>query len=208
MKKLLLLPLVFLAFNACAEVFYGPTTINSEHYYKGLTIHGPADLKNVKADNITINGPADIKDIEAQEMDINGPLQFENIKVKGLLKVNGPINASSNANINGIRVNGPVKITNATISGKSEVSGPVTFQDTNLDELIVNGGVKIKLKDSSVNNIIINKSVKDEAQKLHLKGIVTVKGNIKFESGKGIIIIDNATSSSIKGKIEGAVIQK
>jgi hypothetical protein len=205
MNKLFFLIILF-AQSSFADTFYGPTSIEANEY-KELTIYGPAILKEIQVMNLTVNGPANIKDLQAYNIKVNGPLEFKYLTVKNELKLNGPLEGRYTS-IKKLAANGPIKLEDFTIEEEALCAGPVSLTNGTLSDLSVDGGEKFVLKDVTLNSLTINKDGKFKVQKLYLKGSVTVNGNISFESGKGVIIIEKPNATSIVGNIEGAVVEK
>ena len=150
------------------------------------TYMGPTSLEEKVLKDADFMGPTQLKDVTAESLSVMGSLTGKNIICKML------------------DVMGPVEVMHLKVEGEASIMGPLTANQSKFENLSIVAD-EIILEDVEVNNISI-KQEKTKKQVLQLKGSTLVKGNITFESGKGIIEQDPGVK--IQGKIKGAIVEK
>ncbi len=186
--------------------------------------NGPTNLTQTKTDNITIRGPATLKQVNTDSLTVYGPLQFTELEVKNDATIYGGVTHSQKGSFgnlfikglfqandiscNSLKVFGFMDVDNMTVKQGTEIKGALKAKNSTFQDITA-AGDKIMLEDSQVNNISMNleKERIDNAQTIYLKGNTTVNGDIKFDSGKGVVVSEGS-SVSIKGKIQGGTLQK
>jgi len=154
---------------------------------------------------------------------VMGPFEFHALKVESSTEITGPTTKSENGtagslNIIGpstaeniickkFEVVGPVEETKLTVSGETDIAGSLKAEESTFEDLTLLTN-ESSLKDVKVKNISIKKNDKDKEKKqiLRLQGSTFIKGNIIFESGKGIVEL--GPDVKIQGTIKGATVEE
>jgi cytoskeletal protein CcmA (bactofilin family) len=200
-----------------------------------IAIYGPAKLHEVRAEALNLTGTLEFTDLEVAKdtkiigpvtgkkgkfdsLEVHGPLKFESIEVSGNAEINGPVHGR-NGKFSKLTVNGPIKAThisceafhaigpvkveNLSVKGDTVVVGSLETKDSRLSKLIVTAD-KTVLESTTVEDIWIkDNQAKDQTVVLKLKS--TVKGDITFESGNGIVLLGKG--AQIVGNVKGGKIE-
>ena len=154
--------------------FKGLTSIKDK-VLTDLKSDGPTIIENVTIEgNTIINGPATIEKATFQDLTVNGPIEAKNIL------------------FNAANLNGPVKFDLATANKNVKINGPFLASNSHFYDLEINCS-EMTLDKSTVVNLVItdNNDLKNQKQMLYLKNNSFIKGKIKFQSGKGVVILMN-----------------
>lgn len=154
--------------------FKGLTNIQDK-VLADLKSDGPTMIQNVTIEGKTIiNGPATIEKATFQDLTINGPFEATNILFES-------------ANLNG-----PVKLNLATAKKNIIANGPFIAKNSHFYDLKVNCS-EMTLDKSTLVNLTVtdNNDLKNQKQMLYLKNNSFIKGKIKFDSGKGVVLLMN-----------------
>ena len=99
-----------------------------------------------------------------------------------------------------LSVNGPLTAKGLEVSKFTKTFGNTKIENGKLDDLTVNAE-SAELTDTTVHTIYFPKNPTKKAQRLTLKGNSKVKGDIIFDNGNGVVIVD---SSDVKvGDVKG-----
>ncbi len=192
---------ILIASIAQAVNYYGPTDLSRSNL-DDVSVYGPANFNLVKAASVTVAGPTQFKNLEVSgNADFTGPVTDSENGRFGQLQVTGPLEATQ-IQTGKLIVTGPLKVKLLNVQGDTEVIGPLDAQQSHFNNLTINSE-KINLDKVVVDGNILVKN-NEKQQTLYLKNS-SVRGNINFESGKGIVIVKN---SEIKGQIKGATVEK
>ncbi|TAK75385.1 MAG: hypothetical protein EPO11_05565 [Gammaproteobacteria bacterium] len=203
MKTLWMILLSLLSVSAAyAGDYFGSTHLVGSDIEQA-TIYGPAELEHVKADTLNVNGPLKFKDLEVtNETGIVGPVKDSEKGKLNDVKVMGPFEAKD-VICHNLSVVGPATVTSLLAKGNTEIMGPLKADKSHFQKLTVTAD-ETELKNSEVGDILI-KTTSNKEQTLYLDKTI-VKGNITFESGRGVII--EKGKAEIKGKVTGGTIKK
>ena len=170
-------------------------------------------------DTLTINGSAKLKLVKAKSLEINGPLQFHNLDVAGKAKIDGNVNGDKGKfgqmDVTGsvdvdhvicedLSVIGPVKASYLIVKNHADIDGTLEARHCELESLSIKAD-KIALEEVSLGSILIRKDQNNQV--LILEGSTVVKGDIIFESGDGVVQIQNP-EVQINGTVKGGTIKK
>lgn len=137
-------------------------------------------------DTLTANGKMTAKDTKiSQSLIVNGELDAKHITVKNL------------------EVNGFAILKQSTILNNFIMRGNLDLSSSSLNETLNLYSNQAHFSDSKINNIHVFKT-NDPKQIIRLNKHCQVKGNIVFDSGKGIVIAEKGTNLS--GKVSGATV--
>ncbi len=216
---------LFLGLAASTQVFAqaAPESTEKEKMAAPTSMQfGKGDLTAVEVKNLHHSGKLLVKKIKVTDSTIiNGFLEATDSQFSKESVVNGNLSASASS-FNDLTVNGNVKLTTVVVNGTSTINGKVTADKSDFkNKLSINGQlqakdskfaklVTLKSLDSEfdsckVDSITVQKTATDGVQKIVLKGS-SVSGDIIFDSGKGIVEQDSA--STIGGKVVGGTVEK
>lgn len=210
MKKIffILIAILFTIKLAYAEKYYGITKISSVNL-KDVEIFGPAKLEKVKFKKLNIHGTLEFNNLEVDgDALITGPIINGYNGRFGLLKVIGSVKGRL-INCNFFTIVGSLDVSDLTVKEDIYIVGTAKIDNSYLknlevasDEIILNN---VEVKDIVIEkNNPLNHTANKQKQVLYLKGKTIVRGNISFQSRKGVIFIDK--NATIIGKVNGAVI--
>ncbi len=170
---------------------------------KDAVFTGPTYLSNVTADSLVVTGPFEFHNLTVtNDATIQGPIANSEEGNFGRLEVTGPLMAT-NIHCKVLAVIGPAHVSKIQVRDNTSILGPLVAKESTFQDLSGLGD-RIVLENVEVRNIFIQKnSKKDEPQILDLLDKTLVKGNISFESGKGIV--NRAPFARVTGKIRGAI---
>lgn len=190
---------------------------------KDASFVGSTNLTDVKAKELSVLGRLEFHNLTVeQDADIAGPITKSDKGTFADLSVLGTFEAS-NITCKNLDVAGTVNVAGLTVNGAASVVGSLTLKTpkdphkfpNKLQNLDISAE-DISLKDTAIEgDIIVHTSLKNKAfkwlgkekkQVLHLLGKTTLKGNVTFESGEGII--EQGPEVKIDGKITGATVKK
>jgi hypothetical protein len=180
----------------------------------GVEYKGPTDLTLKVFDTLTIHGPAQLKLIKAKILDVKGPLEFSQLDISGsatltgtvkgakgkfkILKVTGPIEVD-HVVCEELFVIGSVKAQFLDVAIKANITGELEVLQSKFKDLIVDGD-KIVLDSVQLDSMTVKKGKTNET--VTLRGNTVVNGDILFESGNGLVNVES-TDVQIKGAIKG-----
>lgn len=206
MKKFLLIIIsgLFIFTAAQAEIYYGATNIKQAEL-GDVTVHGAANMQNVRAQSLLVLGSLDFKNLDVfKTAEVIGNLKSSGEGRFGILKVTGETSLR-NSIMNSLQVIGPLNAAYITVKGNTIVVGSLTAGSSQFDNITVTAN-KISLNDVKVTNIYIKKSPNEKEQIVDLAGSTLVGGNITFEEGDGIVIARPGVS--IIGEVKGGRLTK
>lgn len=196
--RTVLLSCLFLSQTLCGETFNGPTSLSMK-FLDEAVINGPVTLKWVKAKSLVVNGPLQFSRLDvAGQAKIQGPFKGDHGKFDSL-EISGLVDASY-VTTQRLLINGPVKASYLKVIESAEIHGPLDVQNGEFQDLRVSADV-ITLDAVTARNIVVGASTSQ--QTLILQGVTVISGDIRFESGKGVIKKIGA-NVEIKGQIVGA----
>lgn len=167
---------------------FGNAVLSSAEF-KDLHHSGNLQLNNVKvAHSLIVNGKLNAKESILHELTINGDSKLKDVTLSGPTSINGHLEAQDS------KFNGPVTIHGHLSAKGSSFKEPIKVRSTNTN-----------FENSTLHDITIEKSRSGEKEYLNLEG-TKIEGNVKFESGTGIVRLDD--KSSITGKVTGATVEK
>lgn len=173
---------------ASGPMQFGNAVLSSAEF-KDLHHSGNLQLNNVKvAHSLIVNGKLNAKESIVQELTINGDSKLKEVTL------NGPANINGHLEVQDSKFNGPVTIHGHLSAKGSSFKEPIKVRSTNTN-----------FENSTLHDITIEKSRAGEKEYVNLEG-TKVEGNIKFESGTGIVRLDD--KSSITGKVTGGTVEK
>jgi hypothetical protein len=167
-----------------------PLLIAGETVKKNTThapYYGPTEINNKTVEQLTIYGPAFIKNTQVKEKAIlKGPVNaqgstFNDIQVDGIAKF-------EDVKVNQLSVNGPLAAVNSTLNEITIASNELSLMGTNVNRLMV-----------KTNHFTFGK------QTVYLDKESKVE-HLSFESGKGVVILEDAASSVTK--LEGGELRR
>jgi hypothetical protein len=169
------------------------------------TFRGPTELNDKDFDDLTITGSANLKDIKAKTLKIDGPTKFHDLEVTESANINGPVGGSEDGKFKNLTIQGPadmkdVIVEDFEVKGHTTVMGPLSAKDGKFKDVTITSS-EISLEHVSVNNILIKKGG-DKTETVIIGGDSEINGNITFESGAGIVMIDR-NKNKFKGSITG-----
>ncbi|MBS0656272.1 MAG: hypothetical protein JSR46_10880 [Verrucomicrobia bacterium] len=138
-------------------------------------------------------------------LSVNGSLTLDGTRIKGLLEVNGKLDAQD-ATIGSIDVNGSVHLANCQVSGKTAVNGFFSATSSQFQDEITVSSQKVALNDSTAPSIVV-RQIKwlPGTQTVELSHNSKIAGNITFESGKGKVILSDG--SIVSGSVIGGEVE-
>lgn len=189
---------------AQAELFTGTTKLSNKTF-EDIVVLGEADLTNIKTNSITIGGSLVFNHVDASDVNIAGSVkEGSSYLICKDLNVGGSIIAK-NIKCANINVFGAAKLENIDVSDNISIAGRLELKKAKLKNLDA-ATSEIYLEDVTANDITIDTiPLSSDTQKLYLKGSSIISGSIKFESGKGIVIIGDKVTT---GKITGGILKK
>jgi hypothetical protein len=167
------------------NVYYGPTYLENKKL-DCIKILGPATLEGVTVSGtISILGPAKLRDSNLQNLQISGPLNARKVNLKTLT------------------ANGPSRLERVVVDGKITINGTLYAEESNFKDMLSIATDKMTLDHSMAVNIEVrkNSSWLEKPQRVHLTNNTTVKGDIIFEAGNGIVVISKG--AVLKGAVKG-----
>ena len=219
MKKFLtvLACTTLLAQNVQGESYIGEQTLKGETLQEA-SFMGNANLTDIKATSLSVLGSVEFHNLTVEkETSIAGPITKSEKGRFGNLAVVGELDATD-ITTKKIDVAGAVTVTGLTVTGDANIAGTLTLKAPKDPKIAKNkfqnlniAAEEISLEDTGVEGKIVVKQPStftggDKKQVLRLLGNTTVKGDVTFESGKGII--EQGPDAIIEGKITGATIEK
>lgn len=183
---------------------------------------GDKSLRNVTSQDGTFIGSTKLKDSSFHSLSVVGPFSFQNLKIQKKAEIVGETINSQNGEFEVINVTGPffatdVKCDEFNVVGFVQVSrlyvlkyarivGYLSAYESSFNDMEITSN-EIRLEDTELNNLIVKKNEYDKQKKevVYLKGHTVVRGDIIFESGKGIVKQDPA--SKVNGRIIGAILE-
>lgn len=184
---------------------------------------GSTNLTDIKVKELSVLGSLEFHNLTVeQDADIAGPVTKSENGTFADLSVLGRLEASDIICKN-LDVAGTVHASGLTVNGKTSIMGSLVLKAPKDPQKFPNklqqidiSAEKISLEDTDVEgDIVVHTSLKnkafgwlgrDEKQVLHLTGKTTIKGNVSFESGEGII--KQGPEAKIEGNITGAKVEK
>jgi hypothetical protein len=176
--------------------------------------------KTIKAMTNIQFGSAQLKDAQLKDLHHSGELELEKVKISGAAIINGHLQATESS-FNDLTVNGQSELKESQALGTTSINGALETKESKFDgSLIVHGlleaknstfknvtitSSKINFKDCELQDLTI-KSTKEDKQQILTLDDTTINGNVKFESGNGLIKMDKA--SKIAGKVTGGTVEK
>lgn len=135
-----------------------------------------------------INGKLEAKNTVFSELTVNGDAELDSSQVQGNVAINGNLEADGSA------FNGPVLI-----------HGHIGAESSQFLNIITLHGNQAEFEECSLNKIIVQRSQNKTPQIIYLED-TAVTGDIIFEQGNGIVMIDG--NSTVLGKVQGGEIKK
>ena len=173
---------------------------------KDKVLYGPSSLSNASYHNLTGNGPLKLTHITVEHnLEVNGPLTGSQIQT-AFLKVNGPVKVL-NLNVEKAVIRGAANLKEAHVKNGVTIYGFLSAQESTFKKPIHAFSSEIRLKDSQVQAIVLEKdsSFPDESPKIHLLGTTQVFGDIEFKGKKGIV--EAGPGVKIDGKVINGILQ-
>ncbi len=182
---------------------------------------GNSGLTAVEVKNLHHSGKLLVKKIKVTDTTlVNGSFEAVDSQFNKEAVINGNMDAKTSA-FNDLSVNGNVKLKTVVLSGPVNVNGKVDADESDFKNTVnIYGQLNAKetkfakminivseettLENCRLQDITIQKSGKNDEQKLILKN--TSVNNITFESGKGLV--EQEGDSTISGKVTGAKVEK
>ncbi len=163
----------------------GPVTKSSNSEFAKLEISGPAELADVKIQEMDIKGPFHCVDCAIGKLNVSGSATLERVRVSEL-------HVSDALNTNGIEV-----------KDIAQALGSVSVKDSKFKTL------KINSEDATLENATIDELVilepKQAGQKqtVVLSGTTSIKNDIEFKAGEGEVVVkgDKVIMQGIVGGI-------
>lgn len=175
--------------NRTKKVYQGPQKFRRKTIDYDIEVNGPTAIIEATVKNVTVEGPLRAKASTLGVIEVDGPVAMEAVSFRGG-RVSGSANIESTSTKKNFEVNGPFRAVSCKL-GELRVSGPMTI----LEDTQVRG------------DIIVGKNEKNPGaiQVLVLQEETRIEGSITFESGKGVVKMED--SVKIKGEIIGGVVR-
>ncbi len=189
-----------------AKVYLGDTNISSANEQQASFI-GLTNLKNSSFHSITVVGPLSFSNLKVANMaEIIGKTENSQNGKFGQLFITGTFNAS-NVQCDQLKAIGFIEISNLHVRENTDVSGYLLVHAGHLNDIEFMGR-EIQLDNVEANNIMIKSDIlePETQQALIITGSTVIKGNVTFNSGRGII--KQSSKAKIMGPTKGAALQK
>lgn len=173
---------------------------------KDKVLYGPSSLSNTSYHNLTGNGPLKLTHITVEHnLEVNGPLTGSKIQT-AFLKVNGPVKVLS-LNVEKAVIRGAANLKDANVKNGFTIYGFLSAQGSAFKKPIHAFSSEIRLKDSQVQSIVLEKdnASSNESPRIHLLGTTHVFGDIEFKGKKGIV--EAGPNAKVNGKIINGILQ-
>lgn len=189
-----------------------------EGHHSGNSYFGEINCTNVTLSALTARG-----ELTVSKAIVNGQTDVIGEITGAYLTVNGAFSTHGEVNVNHLSVTGPTGVhgqlgVSSGILHATTVYGALNASNTTFDDIKVFGRASIQdskingnltlltkwsvLNGTSVNNIVVTKSIFAPTQIICLEKASHVTGNITFESGQGTIY--TIGTSKIDGTVIGA----
>ncbi|MFN7710581.1 MAG: hypothetical protein ACK5O7_06460 [Holosporales bacterium] len=155
---------------------------------KSVTVAGAVKGEHLKTHKLEVHGGFEAEDVEVVEMRVDGSAEADSLRVRGPLNVHGSLSGEK-----------------IDVTGETLVAGGMDVEESQFAHVKVSGE-KVVLDDTTVANLIIQKTNKDRPQVVILKGKTRIDGDIVFETGKGEVV--QSDKATIKGQVKGGTITK
>jgi predicted acyltransferase (DUF342 family) len=119
-----------------------------------------------------------------------------------VLKVEGPVETTG-FSANYLEVNGSLIGSKIKMNGDAVINGYIKARESNFKDVKVYSDT-VEFQKSKIKTLLIKNTSKPE-EKVILDDYSTVTGDITFDSGKGVVILQNG--SKVLGKINGGYIK-
>lgn len=177
-----------------------------ESSLKDKVLYGPSSLSNASYHNLTGNGPLKLTHVTIEHrLEVNGPLTGSKIQTP-FLEVNGPVKVLS-LNVGKGVIRGVANLKDAHITNELTVYGFLFAQESTFKKSIHVFSSEIRLKDSQVQAIVLekNNSFSNETPRIYLLGTTKIFGDIEFKGKKGIV--EAGPDTKVDGKIINGILQ-
>jgi hypothetical protein len=201
-KMILLLVCLMLSFQVFGEVYNGVTNLTLRAF-DTLTINGPAYLRLIKAKTLEINGPLEFRSLDvADKAILRGAVKGEKGKF-GQLDVTGTLDID-HVICGEMHVLGAVKAIYLEVKAQALIEGALDAEHCHFKDVTIKSD-QILFNDVTVDNVFVKGN--QPHQLLILKGATVVEGDITFDSGSGIVQVDDP-EVKIQGKIKNGTLKK
>lgn len=190
------------------QTFSGNVKVNGPLNFSGInvkgtmTVDGPVTKsKNSEFAKLEISGPAELADVKIQEMDITGPFHCIDCAI-GKLNVTGSATLER-VRLNDLNVSDALNTNGIEVKEVAEAFGAVHIKDSKFKTL------KINSEDATLHNatieelIIVEPKQAGQKQTVVLSGTTSVKNDIVFKAGEGEVVVkgDKVLMQGIVGGI-------
>lgn len=201
--RITLLVCLILCASLCeAKKFMGPTDLFSQTFDE-ISVLGPCKLHQIHASKISIIGPLDFDQLEVkQEISVVGPVSGM-IGKADIVDVTGPLNLRRFLCHN-LNVVGPAQLDHVRVYCRSTLIGSIEAKSCRFEGLVITSDV-CRFEDVETGDITFKNTSGKMATRLELIGHCVIHGKIHFESGNGLILVQEG-QTDFEGPIEGATI--
>lgn len=184
---------------------------------------GSANLTDVTAKELSVLGKLEFHNLTVeQDADVAGPITNSEKGNFADLSVLGTVEAANIISKN-LDVAGTITVAGLTVKGNANIVGSLTLKAPKDPNTFPNKlhNLDISAENISLENTVVEGDIvvrapfknkafkwlgKDQKQVLSLLGKTTVKGNVTFENGEGMI--KQGPEAKIEGKVTGATVEK
>lgn len=147
------------------------------------------------------HGSETVKDVNS-----NGSTNLGGTTVTDSTSVNGSLRATE-ADLNKLDVNGSANLEKCTVHGNANINGSLKGKDNTFEDKLTISSNKVCLDSTSTQSIEIRKVTSDNnKQVVTLENNSSVKGDITFASGNGVVVVDS--NSQLSGNVIGGEVVK
>jgi hypothetical protein len=187
----------------------GPATFDQSSIFGTTNISGALKAtKGLFKGDVTVT--SDLVELLETEIDgtldikasRNGQTTLNQVTVENKVIGTGTLHLTK-GRIGGLEWDGATTATECRVAEDAIFTGPLNLDSCIFKENVTATSTMIHLNDVQINgNLLIPETKGNSAQTVVLTGGSTIKGNVTFASGQGIITKDN--DSTIQGKVIGA----
>jgi hypothetical protein len=192
--------------NANPRIKSGPTSLNNKNIDDKLVIHGASQISNSTISNLKVIGSTQATNLKSDKIKVEGPFQANNIESRKV-KVEGSA-IIENSKVEEANIIGDAVIKEGSEIKSLEGCGFFKLENSKVMNLKLDSN-QCEINNSEVIDITFTKPTEQKSPpSLKITGNSSVKGNIVFESGDGIVYLDehslkNFDANKIKGgKVE------
>jgi len=163
-----------------------------------LTITGVAKAEEVcsRVGPITECGEGKLSQLDvAGKVTLRGTTVLGNTHIAGILK-------ATNATLKDLELAGKAKLVTSKVQGNARVSGYLLACNSNFTNKLIISSDHTRIENTIIPSIKISPGNREQV--LYLANNSLIKGDITFESGRGMVLMDQ--TSQISGKVKGGYI--